>query len=78
MTGAADVRRAAGYTERTSTLDVRCRHCGSAVGEDCHGLTPKTRNQRRAPHPIRVDDAAEPHAQVIPFRRHLPPGGPSG
>lgn len=72
---AADARQAAGLAPRSATLDVRCRHCGSPAGEECHGLTPKTRKQHRQPHPMRVADAAEPRAQIIPLPRRDPPSG---
>lgn len=65
MTGPDDVRRAAGLKVRSPVLAVRCDHCGAQPGEDCHGRTPKTRGQRREPHPARV--AAAPGAVVVPF-----------
>lgn len=78
MTGADEARQAAGYTLRSPALELPCTHCGAGYHEECHGLTAKTRHKRREPHPARLAAAAEPHAQVIPFRRNLPPDAPSG
>jgi hypothetical protein len=68
VTGAADVRAAAGFAARHPALAVQCPHCRAPAGEPCIG--PASKRRLPAPHPSRISAAeqAQPTATILPFQ----------